>query len=86
MTIARRRLLQGLALAGSAQTGTHAQAPAPALTIDALGAVSRFHGIDLNRERLEILKPVLERRLKQLETLRNVDFDDSVGPTQGILK
>jgi hypothetical protein len=41
------------------------------------------HGANLSDERLEVLRPVLERRLAQLETLRSFEVDDSVGLDHG---
>lgn len=83
MTIARRRLLQGLAVAGSLEMAANAQ-PAK-LSLDVLRNVSMVHGSNLSDSRLQILMPALERRLRGLQALRSFEFDDAVGLTQGIL-
>ncbi len=83
MTIARRRLLQALTVAGGFGTDTRAQERK--LGLDVLRAVSAAHGSNLSDERLRIIGPALERRLSELRALRSFDFDDSVEPAQGIL-
>jgi hypothetical protein len=81
MNVNRRRLLQSLALAG----GQRATAQT-AIEMDALRNVAGTHGANLSDARLRIVKPMLERRLVNLQALRNFEFDDSVAPTQGILE
>jgi hypothetical protein len=83
MTIARRRLLQALALAGVPPAEIDAQATT--LSVEALRNASLLHGIQLSDQRLEVVKPVVERRLAQLKALRDFAVEDAVGPTEGIL-
>lgn len=83
MTVARRRLLQALTVAGSLRTAADAQDSK--LGLDALRSVSLLHGANLSDDRLEVVKPVLESRLAKLQALRSFEVDDAVGPTQGIL-
>jgi hypothetical protein len=80
MTVNRRRLLQSLAFAGGQST-----AAASAIELDGLRNVAAAHGTSLSDSRLRIVKPVLERRLPQLQALRNFEIDDRIAPTQGIL-
>ena len=70
--VARRRLLQALALA----------APAKAqLSGDMLQGAATIHGSNLTPERLRVVKPVIERRLAgQLKTLRSFEIDDAIEP------
>lgn len=82
MTVARRRLLQALTLAGF---DTAAAAQDSTLTLEALRSASRLRGTGLSDDRLQILKPVLERRFAQLQALRGFEIDDAIGPTPGIL-
>lgn len=86
MNVARRRLLQTLTLAGG---GFHTAAPPavaqPGLTLDAVRSASTLHGRSVSDARLPILQPVLERRLAQVRVLRNLDIDDSIGPTHGLV-
>ena len=82
MAVSRRRLFQSLALAAGAGRGAAAE---PVLTLDALRAISTANGTGLSDDRLQILKPVLERRLTQIRDLRNFEFDDGVEPTAGVL-
>jgi hypothetical protein len=77
MSIPRRRLLQAVVLAGGAGGAADAQVSEPGT--DALRNVSTFHGVSLSDERLGVLKPVLDRRLTQLRTIRSFEFDDTVG-------
>ena len=83
MTISRRRVFQSLALASTAGTAT--DAAESALSLDLLRNVSAAHGTNLSDARLQILKPVLERRQTQIQPLRDYSFDDATEPTQGIL-
>jgi hypothetical protein len=81
MNVARRRLLQALALAAPAQAQQQ-QGAAP-LTSGMLRSAATIHGTNLTDERLEAIRPVIERRLaQQLKTLRSFEIDDAVEPTQ----
>jgi len=84
MTVSRRRLLQSLALTGPYSRAA-AEPAEPAIALDALRSVAEAHGTKLSDSRLRVLKPVLERRLGQLQALRDFEIDDSIAPTQGIL-
>lgn len=83
MTVSRRRLLQSLALTGGCSTA--AEGAEPAIALDVLRNVSAAHGTNLSDDRLRVVKPVLERRLPQLQALRDFEIDDTVAPTHGIL-
>ncbi len=83
MTVSRRRLLQSFALAGG--YGTAAEGAEPALPLEVLRHVSAAHGANLSDDRLRVVQPVLERRLPQLQALRDFELDDTVEPTPGIL-
>jgi hypothetical protein len=87
MTVSRRRLFQTLALAGGYSTGysTEAEGAEPAMALDVLRNVSAAHGINLSDDRLLVVKPVLEHGQPQLRVLRDLEIDDTVAPTQGIL-
>ena len=84
MTVSRRRLFQSVALAGGC--GAAAEGAEPTITLDVLRNVSAAHGTNLSDDRLQVVKPVLENRLPQLRSLRDFEVDDTVAPTQGILK
>ena len=47
--------------------------------------VSTAHGTNLSDDRLRVIKPALEHNLPQLRELRDLEIDDAVAPTQGIL-
>jgi hypothetical protein len=81
--VSRRRLVQSLALTGA--YSAVADAAEPAITLDALRNVSAAHGTSLSDDRLRVVKPVLENRQRQLQTLREFEVDDTVEPTQGVL-
>ena len=83
MTVSSRRLLQSVALAGGYSTA--AEGAEPAITLDVLRSVSAAHGTNLSDDRLRVVKPVLEKRLPQVRALRDLEIDDTVAPTQGIL-
>ena len=83
MSVNRRQVLQSLALTGA--YNTVAGGAESALTLDVLRNVSAAHGSNLSDERLRVLKPVLENRLRRLQAVRDFEVDDSVAPTQGIL-
>lgn len=81
MTVSRRRLVQIVAFATA--SGPAAKAADPAIPLDVLRNVSRFDGTNLNDERLQVLKPVLEHRAPQLRALREFEIDDTVEPAHG---
>lgn len=83
MTVSRRRLLQSLAL--TAGSSTAAEGAEPTIALEALRNVSAAHGANLRDDRLRVVQPVLERRVAQLQALRDFEVDDTVEPTQGIL-
>ena len=83
MTVSRRRLFQSVVLAGGFAGAV--EGAEPSITLEVLRDVSVAHGTQLSEERLRVLKPVLERSLPQLRALRDFEFDDAEGPTQGIL-
>ena len=82
MTVSRRRLLQSLALGGCSTAAAGAES---AITLDVLRDVAAVHGTNLSDDRLRVVKPVLERHLSQVRALRDLEIDDTVAPTQGIL-
>ncbi len=82
MSVNRRRLLQSLALSAASPA---VEAAEPAITLEALRNVSAAHGTNLSDDRLRVVRPVLERRLPDLRALRDLEIDDAVAPTQGIL-
>jgi len=83
MTVSRRRLLQSLALTGVGNPAV--EGAEPAIALDVLRNVSAAHGANLSDDRLRVASPVLERRLPQLRAFREVEIEDTVTPTQGIL-
>jgi hypothetical protein len=72
MSVSRRRMFQTLAAGGLASAD--------------LRDVATAHGAALTEERLKILEPVLERRKRQLQALRDFKIDDSIAPTTGMPK
>ena len=76
MAVSRRRIWGTLLLAPAAQAQTQ--------DLDAIRAVAAAHGVPLAVERLPVLKPILENRRAQVESLRRFAIDDTVEPTQGI--
>jgi hypothetical protein len=70
-------LLQALSLAGG--IGAVADAQDSSLSTEALRNISALQGRPLADERLQVLKPALERRLTQVRILRSFEIDDSVG-------
>ncbi len=83
MSIRRRRVLQGLALASAFQRAMHSEGPE--ISHEVLKDVSRFHGMALSDTRLNIIRPALERRLSEIQALRDLELDETIGLTQGIL-
>ena len=57
---------------------------APSITPDDLRSISAAHGLRLDGDRARLLQPVLDRRLAQLQALRDFDIEDGVAPTPGI--
>ncbi|MCC6341228.1 MAG: hypothetical protein IT166_03460 [Bryobacterales bacterium] len=78
----RRRLLQSLACAVPVGAGAQAS---PASPLEALRILAAAHGMNLGENRLRALLPVLESRAPRLRSLREMEIDDQVAPTQGIL-
>ena len=72
MAVNRRRLLKTLTCAGGIGgiVPAAADAQAPALTTDRS---------NLSPGRLQIVKPIWERRLTPLQAVRNFEVDDAVG-------
>jgi hypothetical protein len=83
MGVSRRRLLEVLALTG---TGSAVKGAEAEVSVENLRGMSAVQGTMLSDERLQVLKPVVERRIRQLRPLRDFSFDDAVEPTQGILE
>ncbi len=83
MPVSRRRLMQSLVLTGAGSSGM--EAADPAIELDALRIVSAAHGTRLSDDRLRVVKPVLEQRLPQLRTFRDLEIDDAVAPAHGCL-
>ena len=75
--------MQSLALTGG--YGTAAKGAEPAIALDVLRSVSAAHGTNLSDDRLRVVKPVLEKRLPQVQALRDLEIDDTIAPTQGVL-
>ena len=78
MNSRRRRLFQYFALTA---TYSPAAEPEQATTIQALRNLTTASGTNLTDARLEVLKPILERRKAQLRTLRDFEIADSIAPT-----
>ena len=77
----RRRLLQALTVAAAQTTVACRQTSDEArLSVEALRGASVMHGRSLSDERLEVIRPELERQLTQLEAVRNFDLEESVEP------
>lgn len=76
-------MLKTFGLAGAFYRPSAAQDSA--VTTDALRSVSNFHGTNLPDDRLQVVKPVLERRSSQVRALRDFELDDSVAPVPGPL-
>jgi NADH:ubiquinone oxidoreductase subunit E len=79
--LSRRRLLQTLSLV--ATQGTLARSPTDQernFSIEVLRNVSTMHGSRLTDERLEAIKPALERQFTQLEAVRRFGLDERVEP------
>jgi hypothetical protein len=79
--LSRRRLLQTLSLVVA--QGTLACRPTDQernFSIEVLRNVSTMHGSRLTDERLEAIKPALERQFAQLEAVRRFELDERVEP------
>jgi hypothetical protein len=77
----RRGLLQTITLVAAQSTLACRQADQERrLSIDVLRAVSTVHGNSLSAERLEKIRPALERQLIQLEAVRRFDLEERVEP------
>ena len=89
MSLARRRVLQTLALAAGVKTVSRGQetrsAQEPKFSPDVLRAVSAVHGTNLSESRQQVIQPALEHHLDQLRAFRAFEIDDGIGPTAGIL-
>jgi hypothetical protein len=78
MAISRRRIWGSFLLAPAAQAQEQTR------DLDTIRHVAGAHGVPLTDDRLRILKPILENRKAQLDTLRRFAIDDVIEPTQGI--
>ena len=77
----RRRLLQTLSLVAAQNTVACRQTDQEHnFSIEVLRNVSIMHGSRLTDERLEAIKPVLERQFSQLEAVRRFELDERVEP------
>jgi hypothetical protein len=77
----RRRLLQTLSLVAAQNTIACRQTDQERnFSIEVLRNVSTLHGSGLTDERLEAIKPVLERQFSQLEAVRRFELDERVEP------
>ena len=83
MAFSRRRLFQYLALTGGCSTAS--EAGEPAIGLDMLRGVTAVHGTNLSDDRLRAIKAVVEQRLSELRAIRDLEVDDSIAPTPGIL-
>ena len=79
--LSRRRLLQTLSL-GAAQTALACRQTDQErrFSIDVLRSVSTMHGSGLTDERLETIRPALERQFPRLEAVRRFELDERVEP------
>ena len=84
MAVSRRRLFKTVAL--TAAFGAPAKGADPALSLEVLRNVSAMYGTNLSDDRLRILKPVLDQRQGQLQSLRAFQPADTIAPTAGILE
>ncbi len=82
MALSRRRLFQYVALTGGCSSAAEADS-APGLEM--LRNVSAAHGIKLSDERLRVIQPVVGQRLSELSGMRDLEVDDRIAPTPGIL-
>ena len=77
----RRRLLQTLSLVAAQNTVACRQPDQERnFSIEVLRNVSTMHGSRLTDERLEAIRPVLERQLSQLDAVRRFELDERVEP------
>lgn len=77
----RRRLLQTLSLVAAQNTVACRQVDQEHnFSIEVLRNVSTMHGSRLRDERLEAIRPLLERQFSQLEAVRRFELDERVEP------
>lgn len=77
----RRRLLQGLGLTAAHQTLSCGGADQPEqFAVEALRAAAMLQGNPLDDDRLQIIRPIVERNLAQIEAVRAFEFDDLTEP------
>lgn len=77
----RRRLLHALSLV-AAQSSVACGQPEPdsGVSIAAIRHASSLHRRQLSDERLETIRPAIERQLTELEAVRHFDLDETVEP------
>ena len=80
MFLSRRRLLQTLTLVAGQSTLAGQAGQERKLSIEVLRGVSTVHGNSLSDERLEKIRPILERQLPHLEAVRRFDLEEKVEP------
>jgi hypothetical protein len=77
----RRRLLQTLSLVAAQNTVACRQTDQEhKFPIEVLRNVSTMHGSRVTDERLEAIRPVLERQFSKLEAVRRFELDERVEP------
>lgn len=77
----RRRLLQALGLAAAHNTIACSDAAQQhQVSIEALRGTSSLHANSLSDERLQTIRPAVERSLKQIEAVRRFEFHDQTEP------
>ena len=77
----RRRLLQTLSLVAAQGTVACRQTDQERrFSIEVLRNVSTMHGSRLTDERLEVIKPALERQFSRLEAVRRFELDERIEP------
>lgn len=82
--VSRRRLIQSSVALTAAGGGAAAPAQESGGGLESLRHLAFAHGLGLSDERLRMLKPVLDQRQAQIETVRRFEIDSRVEPTQGI--
>jgi hypothetical protein len=73
-------MLQTLSLVAAQSTLACAGDQDSGPSIEVLRNVSTVHGSRLTDERLEAIRPAVERQLTQLEAVRRFDLDETVEP------
>lgn len=81
MSPSRRRLLQSLALVAAPTLACRQKGQEHKLSVGVLRGASTVHGSALSDERLEAIRPALERQLTAVEAVRGFDLEESVEPT-----